>query len=55
MTREELWSALQQIEHHQGLIKTYEYPFTKYNREALGIDDFGLYRYNDEGDIVKSR
>lgn len=55
MTREELWSALQQIEHHEGLIKTYEYPFTKYNREALGIDDFGLYRYNDEGDIVKSR
>lgn len=54
MTRDNLWQALQGIERHEGLIKTYEFPFTKTDREALDISDFGLYRYNRDGEIVKA-
>ena len=54
MTRDNLWKALQEIEYHKGLIKTYEFPFTRTNREALDISDFGLYRYNQNGEIVKA-
>ena len=54
ISRETLWHALHDIEHYEGLIKTYEFPFTKSDREALDISDFGLYRYNQDGKIVKA-
>ena len=54
MTRTELWQAMHEIDHHEGLIKTYEHPFTKADHEALDISDFGLYRYTQKGAIVKA-
>lgn len=52
MTRDEVWQALQSIEHYDGLIKTYKFPFTKTDHEALDISDFGLYRYDRVGGII---
>lgn len=54
VTRNEIWKELQNIEYHDGLIKTYKFPFTKTDREALNISDFGLYRYNRDGEIIKA-
>ncbi len=54
VTRNELWQALQNIEHYDGLIRTYEFPFTQTDHEALDISDFGLYRYNHDGEIVRA-
>lgn len=52
-TREELWDALHEIKYHDGLIKSYEFPFKKNDHEALDITDLGLYRYNRQGEIVR--
>lgn len=53
-TRSSVWYGLQSIPEHQGLIKMYQKPFSLKQREALSIQDFGLYRYNDVGEIVKA-
>jgi len=53
-TRRALWENLQNIDQHDGIIKTYIRPFADNNREALSLSDFGLYRYNDEGEIVRA-
>ena len=53
LSRVSAWKGLQNISVHHGLIKKYEFPFTKSDREALSVDDFGLYRYNRKGEIVK--
>ena len=55
MTRDKVWQALQEIEHYDGLIKTYEFPFTQTDHEALDISDFGLYRYNKKGEIIRAK
>ncbi len=54
MTRDEVWQSLQDVEHYDGLIKTYEFPFTQTDHEALDISNFGLYRYNRDGKIVRA-
>lgn len=54
MTRAGLYEALYTIDDHNGLIKTYEYPFTAGDHEALDISDFGLYRYDKDGSIIKA-
>lgn len=53
LTRHAVWKGLQNIQYYNGLIKNYNFPFTKTKREALTVEDFGLYRYNKDGDIIK--
>ncbi|MBL4588741.1 MAG: ABC transporter substrate-binding protein [Alphaproteobacteria bacterium] len=53
LSRESLWDALHNVEYYDGLIKKYEFPFTKDDHEALDISNFGLYRYNRDGEIIK--
>ncbi len=54
MNRKTLWNSLHEVKVHKGLIKIYSPPFIQTNHEALDISDFGLYRYNNDGEIIKA-
>lgn len=43
--------ALYQIEKYEGLIKTYQKPFSKENHDALGADDY-VFTYFKDGEIL---
>lgn len=57
---EKVAAALEQVSGVQGVIKTYNKPFSKTNHEALGVTDFYLARWKDgtpvryEDAIIKS-
>ncbi|MES2100373.1 MAG: ABC transporter substrate-binding protein [Pseudomonadota bacterium] len=57
---EKVAAALEQVSGVQGVIKTYNKPFSKTNHEALGVSDFYLARWKDgtpvryEDAIIKS-
>ena len=49
--RRKIRNALEQVTKYDGLIKSYEQPFTGSNHEALGPDNLFMARYNNDGTI----
>jgi branched-chain amino acid transport system substrate-binding protein len=49
---EKMQHALENLPEVDGIVKTYRYPFTKENHEALGVADFYYARWSD-GHIVR--
>ena len=45
---EAIRAALEAIGQYEGLIKTYDHPFSATNHDALGADDYVMVRYNGE-------
>jgi branched-chain amino acid transport system substrate-binding protein len=41
-------TALESLDSHEGLIKTYDKPFDAANHDALGPDDYIMVRYEGE-------
>ncbi|CAK0762610.1 TRAP-type transport system periplasmic protein [Gammaproteobacteria bacterium] len=50
--REAVRDALEHLDTHEGLIKTYHQPFTPKQHEALSTDDYHFSRYDANGVIV---
>ncbi len=50
--REAVQQALEQIPYHQGLVRTYQPPFTTELHDALFVEDFRMARYNKHGTII---
>jgi branched-chain amino acid transport system substrate-binding protein len=46
-------AALEDLSNVQGIIKTYNKPFTKTKHEGLGVDDFYLAKWTEAGNIVR--
>ena len=45
-------NALEQLPRHQGLIKTYERPFSPQDHDALGPEQLLMTRYREDGALV---
>lgn len=53
--RPQVREALEQLEPYEGLIRTYQPPFTPSRHEALGLSDYKLARFSPEGILVPSQ
>lgn len=47
--------CLENIKKYEGAIKTYEYPFSSNEHDALGIDDFFMATFDETGTIVPTK
>lgn len=49
---EQIRENLEKISSHNGLVKTYNQPFTEQRHDALTIEDYKLAYFNEHGDII---